>query len=183
MFKKLIVSIAGTFKENQIPYIILGGQAVLLYGEPRLTKDIDITIGLNIDAADMIVRILEKIGIIPIPKDFHQFVKKTMVLPLINKESEIRIDIIFSFSDFEKLAIKRANIIRIENTDVNYVSLEDLIIFKVLSGRERDLEDVRLILIKNAEVDLKYIKEKLKDLSFKSKNFLKTFNLIFTAHR
>jgi hypothetical protein len=43
VFKKLIVSIAAAFKKNNIPYIILGGQAVLLYGEPRLTKDIDIT--------------------------------------------------------------------------------------------------------------------------------------------
>jgi hypothetical protein len=25
--------------------MIIGGQAVLLYGEPRLTKDIDITLG------------------------------------------------------------------------------------------------------------------------------------------
>jgi hypothetical protein len=29
--------------------MIIGGQAVLLYGEPRLTKDIDITLGVNVD--------------------------------------------------------------------------------------------------------------------------------------
>ena len=27
--------------------MIIGGQAVLLYGEPRLTRDIDITLGVN----------------------------------------------------------------------------------------------------------------------------------------
>jgi hypothetical protein len=52
MFKELLVSIARKFKENNIPYIIIGGQAVLLYGEPRITKDIDITIGMNIDKVD-----------------------------------------------------------------------------------------------------------------------------------
>ena len=106
----------------------------MLYGEPRLTKDIDITIGLNIDSVDKIADILKKIDIVPIPGDFHQFVKRTMVLPLINKESGIRVDIIFSFSEFERSAIKRANVVKIDNTDVHYVSLEDLIIFKVFVG-------------------------------------------------
>lgn len=178
MFKKLIVSIANAFSENNIPYIILGGQAVLLYGEPRLTKDIDITLGLNIDAVDRVVDILKKIAVVPIPEDFHQFVKRTMVLPLIEKSFGIRVDIIFSFSEFERSAIKRAHIVKIDDTDVHYVSLEDLIIFKVFSGRPRDREDVRVILIKNKEIDSTYIKNKLKELSFEDTDFLKTFHEI-----
>ena len=178
MFKKLIVSIAAAFKNKKVPYIVLGGQAVLLYGEPRLTKDVDITIGLNIDSVDKIADILKKIDIVPIPEDFRQFVKRTMVLPLINKESGIRVDIIFSFSEFARSAIERANVVKIDNMDVHYVSLEDLIIFKIFSGRPRDREDVRMILIKNKEIDLKYIKKKLKELSFEDRDFLKTFTEI-----
>lgn len=181
MFKKLISSIARVFNENDIPYIIIGGQAVLLYGEPRLTKDIDITIGLNIDALDKITKILKNIKLDPIPEDYRQFVKRTMVLPLIDKESGIRADIIFSFSEFEKSAIKRANVVKIEDTDVKYVSLEDLVIFKVFSGRPRDMEDARLILIKNKEADVTYIKEKLKELSFEDNDFLTKFKDIFKS--
>jgi hypothetical protein len=29
--------------------MVTGGQAVLLYGEPRLTKDIDVTLGVDTD--------------------------------------------------------------------------------------------------------------------------------------
>jgi hypothetical protein len=29
--------------------MVIRGQAVLLYGEPRLTKDIDITLGVGVD--------------------------------------------------------------------------------------------------------------------------------------
>ncbi|MGC9445266.1 MAG: hypothetical protein ACP5E9_10130 [Candidatus Methanospirareceae archaeon] len=29
--------------------MVIGGQAVLLYGEPRLTRDIDITLGLGVE--------------------------------------------------------------------------------------------------------------------------------------
>lgn len=71
--------------------------------------------------------------------------------------------------------------VKIENTDVNYVSLKDLIIFKVFSGRPRDREDVRAILIKNKGMDLKYIKKTLKELSFEDRDFLKTFTEIIES--
>jgi hypothetical protein len=45
MFQQLLEKIALGLEERSIPYMIIGGQAVLLYGEPRLTKDIDITLG------------------------------------------------------------------------------------------------------------------------------------------
>jgi hypothetical protein len=38
------------------------------------------------------------------------------------------------------------------DTYVNYVSVEDLIIYKIISGRERDLEDLKTILIKNKKL-------------------------------
>ena len=41
MFQDLLKRVAGELSRNAIPYMVIGGQAVLLYGEPRLTKDID----------------------------------------------------------------------------------------------------------------------------------------------
>ena len=47
MFERLLSRLAAALDSAKIPYMIIGGQAVLLYGEPRLTKDIDITLGIN----------------------------------------------------------------------------------------------------------------------------------------
>jgi len=44
---KLIRRIAEVLDQAKIPYMIIGGQAVLLYGRPRLTRDIDITLGID----------------------------------------------------------------------------------------------------------------------------------------
>jgi hypothetical protein len=41
MFEKLISTLGLLLSKNKIPYMIIGGQAVLLYGIPRLTKDIE----------------------------------------------------------------------------------------------------------------------------------------------
>jgi hypothetical protein len=48
MFQSILVKLAKAFDSQQIPYIVIGGQAVLLYGEPRLTRDINITLGIEI---------------------------------------------------------------------------------------------------------------------------------------
>jgi hypothetical protein len=47
MFQRLLESIAQGLDARSLPYMVIGGQAVLLYGEPRLTRDIDITLGVG----------------------------------------------------------------------------------------------------------------------------------------
>lgn len=42
MLAKLIRRIAEALDQAKIPYMIIGGQAVLLYGRPRLTRDEDV---------------------------------------------------------------------------------------------------------------------------------------------
>lgn len=179
MFKEIIIRIAKAFKENNIPYIIIGGQAVLLYGEPRLTKDIDIILGLSIDSLDKIIELVEKEELKPIPKDISNFVKETFVLPVIEPVSKIRIDLIFSFSTFERQAIKRARKVNFDEVKVNFVSLEDLIVFKIFSARARDIEDVRILLVKNKNIDRDYIKRTLKELSDTEKDLLKIYTRLF----
>ena len=46
MPKNLLTRLAHALDEKKIPYMIIGGQAMLLYGEPRLTRDVDVTVGL-----------------------------------------------------------------------------------------------------------------------------------------
>ena len=49
MIEKLIKKTARILDHQKIPYMIIGGQAVLIYGRPRLTRDIDITLGIDTD--------------------------------------------------------------------------------------------------------------------------------------
>lgn len=108
MFKEEIKRICKELNINQIPYIIIGGQAVLLYGEPRLTRDIDITLGINTDRLLDILQITKKLKLQPLPDDVKTFVEETMVLPVLGRKG-IRVDFIFSYTDYERKAITRAN--------------------------------------------------------------------------
>ncbi len=53
--------------------------------------------------------------------------------------------------------------IKFLDQEVCFASPEDLIIHKVVAGRPRDLEDVRVVQLKNPELDRAYIEKWLKD--------------------
>ncbi len=163
MFLKLIKKIAIKLEKKSIPYMIIGGQAVLLYGEPRLTKDIDITLGIGADKLEIIIELAKSLKLSILVKDPETFVQKTMVLPVLDEKSGIRADLIFSNSAYEQSAMKRVNRITLEGLEINFASLEDVVIHKMVAGRPRDIEDVKSILLKNPAYDKKYIIKWLSD--------------------
>jgi len=163
VFQKLLKQVSKELKTRSIPYMVIGGQAVLLYGEPRLTRDIDITLGIGVDGLAKVSEILSAVPLRLLVADAREFVAKTMVLPTVQEESGIRVDFIFSFSPYERQAIERAVDVKLGRTSVKFASLEDVVIHKVIAGRPRDLEDVKSILIKNSGYDSRYIEQWLKD--------------------
>ena len=177
MFQKLLKKIANELDAHNIPYMVIGGQAVLLYGEPRLTKDIDITLGVGVSKLNEINGIVEKLNLKILVDE--NFVQNTMVLLVIDEKTGIRVDFIFSFSLYEKQAIERATEVKFGNTVVKFASLEDLVIHKIIAGRAIDIEDVRSIILKNPDYDAKYIKRWLQEFD-KSLNekFLRVFQRI-----
>ena len=97
MFTQLLEQIALGLEDRQIPYMIIGGQAVLIYGEPRLTRDIDITLGVGQSALRTFWRLHAHHAWRVLVEDPEQFVQRTMVLPLEDSQSGIRIDLILLF--------------------------------------------------------------------------------------
>ena len=163
MFENLLEKIARGLGEYEIPYMVIGGQAVLLYGEPRLTKDIDITLGIGIEGLARMEAVVFKLRFRPLVSDIENFVRETMVFPVADEKSGIRVDFIFSFSAYEKQAIERARGIPLGSIMVRFASVEDVIIHKMLAGRPRDLEDIESILLKNPKYDSAYIEKWLKE--------------------
>lgn len=177
MFEEILSKIGASLKKHNIPYMIIGGQAVLLYGEPRLTRDIDLTLGVNTEYVDELLKVIRELSLKPIPENIKLFVQQTMVLPALEETTGIRVDFIFSFTTYEIEAIKKARKITIIGQEVCFASPEDVIVHKIFAGRPRDIEDVRSIILKNLDIDTQYIRRWLKefDKSSDKKDFLKTF--------
>ncbi|MCC7142925.1 MAG: hypothetical protein IT349_12560, partial [Candidatus Eisenbacteria bacterium] len=72
MFAELIARLGSALTAADIPYMIIGGQAVLVHGEPRLTKDIDVTVGVGPERLDDLLALVGKLGLEPLvdPAEF-----------------------------------------------------------------------------------------------------------------
>jgi predicted nucleotidyltransferase len=119
--------------------------------------------GVDIDKLDHLLNVLRDLSLTPLPEDMETFVKETMVLPTQHEKTGIRVDFIFSYTPFENNAIKRARAVKILGQKVAFATPEDLIIHKVFAGRPRDLEDVRIVLLKNSDIDVQYIRKWLRE--------------------
>jgi hypothetical protein len=164
MFENLLVKIASILQSASIPYMVIGGQAVLYYGEPRLTRDIDITLGVDIDGLKTVLAAVNGSGLEVAAQDIDRFVAETHVLPLLDRQSGIRIDLIFSFTEYERTALQRTEVVSLGSGVVRFTSVEDLIIHKMVAGRPRDIEDLRGILARSPRIDDTYLDTWLRSL-------------------
>jgi Nucleotidyltransferase of unknown function (DUF6036) len=172
----LLKKVSLQLKKDSIPYMVIGGQAVLLYGEPRLTRDIDITLGVGVRELNKLKEIISFLGLKILVERDEEFVERNMVLPTLDEKSGIRVDFIFSFSPYERQAIERGKDIKLGRSLVRFASLEDVVIHKVIAGRARDLEDIQSILLKNQKYDSDYIEKWLKEFDKSlTEQFLKIF--------
>jgi len=179
MFRYLLKKIAEGLNQLNIPYMIIGGQAVLFYGEPRLTRDIDVTLGADPGKLPEVLNWIRSEDWQVLVKDAEDFVRRTMVLPVQEPENKIRIDLIFSFSPYEQQAMKRVRKIKFDDVEVNFASPEDVIIHKIIAGRPRDIEDVESILRKHSDIDHPYIIHWLKQFEAAfNQNYVSQFQRI-----
>ena len=164
MFENLIARLASELAARDVPYMVIGGQAVLIHGEPRLTRDIDITLGVTPERLDTVLAAVDMIGLKVLVEAPHPFVRDTWVLPCEDSQSGIRVDIVFSHSHYEQLAIARAVRVTMGTQSVCFASAEDLVVQKLVAGRPRDLEDARTVMLKNPTLDRGYLLQCLTEL-------------------
>ncbi len=132
-------------KENGVEYLVVGGYAASFHSRPRYTKDIDIWINPNKKNAKKIKKVLREFGFDEIDISIGDLINKEQIIQL--GYAPVRIDLLKELSG---LTFSEAYRNHTQGTfgkikDVKYISAEDLIITKTLSGRKQDLLDVEWI--------------------------------------
>ena len=164
-FETLLAKISKALEQEGVPYMVIGGQAVLIYGEPRFTRDIDITLGVDTDQAARIFKIARELSLEPRENATEEFVKRNALLTVEDRETKIVVDFIFSFLPYERQAIQRAKLVHIGAASVRFATAEDTIIHKLFAGRPLDIEDAKSIVNNTRDLDKSYLKRWLKDFS------------------
>lgn len=145
-------------------FFFIGGLAVQIWGEPRLTKDIDLTVFTNLsDEKGLIDRVLREYK--PKFHDAGEFALSNRVLP-VTTANGIGVDFTLAgLADFSE-PLSRASYQDFgDGTLLKICSPEDLVIMKTLAGRPRDWPDVEAVLIKQRQLDWEYIGASIAALS------------------
>lgn len=162
--EKALQEIALFLETNNIPYMVIGGIANIVWGSPRTTVDIDVTINVEDDKINSTIDAASQQFKCLVNKPTH-FVEETRVLPLQTKRG-VRIDLIFGRLSYEKDAILRAKAQEFGEAIVRICSAEDLIIHKIVSERPKDRDDVKELIAKRRQsLDRAYLDPIVEGLS------------------
>lgn len=164
LFIPLLERLATAIAAAAVPYMVIGGQAVIQYGESRLTEGVDITLGIGVGdwrRADLLLR---SAGLVPRVTDYEALAEAGHILLLADKLTSIRVDVALSGSPLEDAALARVTHHTIGSTKVAFASFEDLLVQKIFAGRERDHDDVRRLLRKQKSFDAAYVERWLREL-------------------
>jgi len=162
---RLALELQTFFEARKWSFCIIGGLAVQHWGEPRFTKDVDITLLTGFGKEEAFVDDLLAVYESRI-KDARNFALQNRVL-LLRSSQGIGIDIALGALPFEDQAVKRSQKIEMEpSASLRLCTAEDLLVMKAFASRPLDWNDVRGILVRQGTrtLDWSYIHRQLQPL-------------------
>ncbi|MEW5693150.1 MAG: hypothetical protein AB1765_07625 [Candidatus Hydrogenedentota bacterium] len=149
-------AICKVFNKHSVDYLVIGGDAVNIYGGDRVTYDHDVWVNSSRDNLERLVDALyeleyikdkNKIAVLDRIYRPVELFKKFKLNKFRLNETDIPLDIFSSNIRYKKftLCYKRRNTILIDKVEVNFISKKDLIKLKKIAARSKDLLDIKKI--------------------------------------
>lgn len=164
--EQLLNDVCETLDEAGVPYAIIGGIALSVWGEPRTTFDVDLVVGVSPDEIESLCRVF---------RESNRFIIEPSVCPMPNvtlvrvhqvdhdkTPSELLLaDLLVHEDDTAAHVIARRRKGRFLGRDYWFCSPEDLIVLKLVAARPRDKLDSLAVLSQMAdELDFDYIQQR-----------------------
>ena len=142
-----------------VRWYVFGAQAVLVWGRPRLTGDVDVTLFLDPEDPEAFVVAMAQAGFDLRVPNVRDFVARTRVFPFTHTDSGLALDAVLGGPGLEEEFLRTARQVDIGGVTVPVIGPEELIVTKVLAGRTKDLDDVRGILVaQEGSLDLQRVR-------------------------
>ena len=150
---------------NQWKFCFIGGLALLRWGEPRETVDVDLSLFAGFGNEHQFIEKLLKHFEARIP-DASSFAQRSRVL-LLRSNQGVGLDVALGALPYEELMIERSTFFEYPpNISLRTCSAEDLIVLKAFAARGQDWVDVERVIVRQAgKLDWNYIREQLEPLA------------------
>jgi hypothetical protein len=134
-------------------FCFIGGLAVQHWGEPRLTRNVDVSVLTGFGPEEEFISAILKGYKARLP-DAKEFAEKHRVL-LVQTFSGIDFDISLAALPFEEEMIRRSTLVEyLSGVELRICSAEDLVVLKSFANRPQDWQDVNAILERQGKENL-----------------------------
>lgn len=135
-----------SLQKHNVRYVTIGGVAAILHGVPRATFYLDILIEASLENAQRLLDALLDAGLATAEMTTAEEILEHEITIF---RDRVRIDVQTATPGIEFEQVwQRKEVMKYRKQPFYVVSREDLIASKRAAGREKDLEDVRLLEVK-----------------------------------
>jgi hypothetical protein len=145
--------------------LIIGGVAVSVMGKPRLTADVDAILIISIEELPHLVDAARAEGLLPRLADAIDFARQHRMLLLRHEMSGVDVDISLGMLPFEEEAVARGSVHDLGAVSIRLPTVEDLVIFKAVAHRPKDLMDIQALIEIHPTLDRKRIKRWVREFA------------------
>lgn len=151
----LLVKVFRALNRDKVRYLVVGGVAGILYGNPRFTKDLDIWVDPAENNLQKLIHSFKILKFIPRnPVKAEEFIsaenrarwkkeKGMLAFTFINPKNPFEnIDLLFEGPVSFAKAYQKKKIFHSGRVPIVTISREDLIVMKRKAGRDQDLYDL-----------------------------------------
>lgn len=147
------------------PWMIIGGIAVIARGVRRFTTDIDAAVRGDAVTIERLMQSLARKKIDARIPDAESFARENLVLLMRHRETGVDLDISLAWSAFELEALDAAEEVAFGRARAPMSSPADLVVFKSIAGRPRDMDDVEALLLLHPKLNRRRARKRIVELA------------------
>lgn len=175
-FSQLYLRVVKMLEALRFPYLIVGGMATGVLGEPRLTHDVDVIAGFKSENTEQVLKKAREEGFLFNEREVRKNIQEKGTFRL--EYQKLWVDLIIASTELEQSAFKRGKRVKVLGVEANFPSPEDFILFKLIPGRPKDLLDVESVILRHRDkLDRAYLERWAQQISDEMED-LRVFNTL-----
>ena len=157
--RRALVELVAFLESRRIPYMIVGAMAVAVWGRPRATADIDVTLRIDREGLESLAEHAGSSGFL-LDRQWLEWNPSLRGHQIRLTRAGVSVDAMRPRDAHEDAALTRRQPVPVEGHTLWFVAPDDLILMKLKAGRPRDFEDAMTVLTaQRASLDDAYLSD------------------------
>ena len=165
LLEEALQALAAALTATGASWMIIGGIAVIARGVRRFTTDIDAAVRGDAITIARLLPTLAEWDIVPRIANAAAFARANLVLLLRHQPTRVDLDVSMAWSAFEHDALDACTEAAFGRARAPMATPADLVVFKAIAGRARDLEDAETLLVLYPDLDLARVRARIVELA------------------